>query len=216
MSKGTEISVGRFLIEYFTPLTLGEQHQGVLSDEDVAEVWLATKSEAISKVRRTKGGTKGEEEHCPETKKVEKTFWLIRPDDWVINKKTKRIIMLEFKRASDTTETYYSDMKSIAERQHTPILEGLNALAGERGWVLVVLPLGAGQRWIREKEWLESMKTFGISAEDGKRIIYRLGSLLLSEHEKLFGSYCRQVFGPPSSLMHLMGKDLSVRVSNSL
>ncbi len=39
-----------------------------------------------------------------------------RPDDWVINKKTKRIIMLEFKSDSDTVETYYSDMKLIAER----------------------------------------------------------------------------------------------------
>lgn len=216
VSKGTEISVGRFLIEYFTPVTLGEQHQGALSDEDVAEVWLAAKSEAISKVRRTKGGAKGAEAHCPDVKEVEKTFWLSRPDGWVINKKTKRIIMLEFKRASDTAETYYSDMKSRAERQHTPILEGLNALAGERGWVVEVLPLVAGQRSVREKEWLESMKTFGISAEDGKRIIYRLGSLLLSEHEKLFGSYWRQVFGPPSSLMHLLGKGLAVRASNSL
>ena len=216
VSKSTEISVGRFLIEYFTPLTLGEQHQGALSDEDVAEVWLAAKSEAISKVRRTKGGAKGAEAHCPDVKEVEKTFWLSRPDGWVINKKTKRIIMLEFKRASDTAETYYSDMKSIAERQHTPILEGLNALAGERGWVVEVLPLVAGQRSVREKEWLESMKTFGIGAEDGKRIIYRLGSLLLSEHEKLFGSYWRQVFGPPSSLMHLLGKGLAVRASNSI
>ena len=216
VSKGTEISVGRFLIEYFTPVTLGEQHQGALSDEDVAEVWLAAKSEAISKVRRTKGGAKGAEAHCPDVKEVEKTFWLSRPDGWVINKKTKRIIMLEFKRASDTAETYYSDMKSIAERQHTPILEGLNALAGERGWVVEVLPLVAGQRSVREKEWLESMKTFGIGTEDGKRIIYRLGSLLLSEHEKLFGSYWRQVFGPPSSLMHLLGKGLAVRASNSL
>jgi hypothetical protein len=59
VSKGTEISVGRFFIEYLTPLTLGEQHQGTLSDEDVTEVWLAAKSEAISKVRRTKGGAKG-------------------------------------------------------------------------------------------------------------------------------------------------------------
>jgi hypothetical protein len=174
VSKGTEISVGRFLIEYFTPVTLGEQHQGVLSDEDVVEVWLAAKKEAISKVSRTKGGAKGEEAHCPDVKEVEKTFWLSRPDDWVINKKTKRIIMFEFKRDSDTAETYYSDMKSIAERQHTPILEGLNALAGERGWVVEVLPLVAGQRSVREKVWLESMKTFGISAEDGKRIIYRL------------------------------------------
>jgi hypothetical protein len=56
VSKGTEISVGRVWIEYYTPLTLGVQHQGTLSDEDVTEVWLTAKSEAISKVRRTKGG----------------------------------------------------------------------------------------------------------------------------------------------------------------
>ena len=43
VSKGTEISVGRVLIEYFTPLTLEEQHQGALLDEDVAEVWLPEK-----------------------------------------------------------------------------------------------------------------------------------------------------------------------------
>ena len=74
MSKGTEISVGRFLIEYFTPLTLGKQHQGALSDGDVTEVWLAVKSEAIRKVRRTKGGVKGAEVHCPDEKEVETTF----------------------------------------------------------------------------------------------------------------------------------------------
>jgi hypothetical protein len=58
------------LIEYFTPLTLGEQHQGALSDGDVTEVWLAAKSEAISKVRTTKGGTKGAEAHCPDEKEL--------------------------------------------------------------------------------------------------------------------------------------------------
>jgi hypothetical protein len=46
-------------------------------------------------VRRTKGGAKGAEVHCPDEKEVEKTFWLSRLDGWVINKKTKRIIMLE-------------------------------------------------------------------------------------------------------------------------
>ncbi len=61
----------------------------------------------------------------------------------MINKKTKLIIMLAFKRTSDTVGTYYSDMKSIVERQHTPILEGLNALAVERGWVVEDLPLVA-------------------------------------------------------------------------
>ena len=74
VSKGTEISVGRFLIECFTPLTLGEQHQGTLSDEDVTGVWLTEKSEVINQVRRTKGGVKGTEVHCPDEKEVEKTF----------------------------------------------------------------------------------------------------------------------------------------------
>ena len=60
--------------------------------------------------------------------------------------------MVEFKLTSDTGETYYSDMKSIVERQHTPILEGLNALSEERGWVVEALPLVAGQRSVREKE----------------------------------------------------------------
>jgi hypothetical protein len=78
-------------------------------------------------------------------------------------------------------------MKSMVERKHTPILEGLNALAEERVCVVEVLPLVSGQHSVREKEWIGTMKKFGISAEDGKRIIYRLGSLLLSEHEKWFG-----------------------------
>ena len=88
-------------------------------------------------------------------------------------------------------------MKSIEERQYTPILEGLNTLTEDRGWVVEVLPLVVGQRSVREKEWIEAMKTFVIDVEDGKKIIYRLGSLLMSEHEKLFGGYRRQVVGPP-------------------
>ncbi len=70
----------------------------------------------------------------------------------MINKKMNRIIMFEFKSVSDTAETYYSDMKSITERQHTPILEGLNTLAGERGWVVEVLPLVVGQCSVRYED----------------------------------------------------------------
>ena len=79
VSKGTELSVGRFLIDYFTPLTLGEQHKGALSDEDVTEVWSAAKSEAISKVRKLKGGAKGAEAPNPDEEEVEKTFCSVGP-----------------------------------------------------------------------------------------------------------------------------------------
>jgi hypothetical protein len=78
----------------------------------VTEVWLAAKSEAISKVRKRQGGGNRNRRPSPDEKEVENTFWLSRPDGWVINKKTKRIIMLEFKRTADAAETYYSDKKA--------------------------------------------------------------------------------------------------------
>ena len=49
----------------------------------------------------------------------------------MINRKTKKIILLEFKRTCDTAETYFQTMWKVTEKQHTPILTGLRALAEE-------------------------------------------------------------------------------------
>ena len=129
----------------------------------------------------------------------------------MINRKTKKIMLLEFKRTSDCGESYFKDMWKVAENQHSPILTGLKALAEERGWEVAVVPLIAGQRSVREKEWLEDLRIFGIGKEDGQRIISRLGWTLLDEHEEIFGSYWRHTFGPSSSLLQLLGKGISVR-----
>jgi hypothetical protein len=70
------------------PASAGGHEQvplNMVSDEDVTEPWLAAKSEAINKVRRTKGGAKGAKAHSPDVKEVEKTFWLSRPDGWIVN-----------------------------------------------------------------------------------------------------------------------------------
>jgi hypothetical protein len=64
----------------------------------------------------------------------------------VISRKTKKIVLLEFKRTSDCGESYYEDMWKVADKQHVPILTGLRALAGERGWEVEVVPLVA-DKW---------------------------------------------------------------------
>ena len=119
----------------------------------------------------------------------------------MINRKTKKIILLEFKKTSDCGESYFKDMWKVAEKQHTPILTGLKALAEERGWEVTVVPLVAGQRSVRDTEWLEALRIFGIGKEDGQRIIGRLGRTLLDEREKLFGSYWRHTFGVSNRLL---------------
>ena len=50
VSKGTEISLGKFVSEHFTPLTLDLQ-TGVVSTEDTDEIWKAAKEEAMEKVK---------------------------------------------------------------------------------------------------------------------------------------------------------------------
>ena len=124
----------------------------------------------------------------------------------MVNKKLKKIMLLEFKRTADCGESYFKDMWKVAENQHSPILTGLKTLAEERGWEVAVVPLIAGQRSVREKEWLEALRIFGIDKVDGLRIVSRLGRNLLDEHEKLFGSYWRLTFGPQVAYYSYWGR----------
>jgi hypothetical protein len=64
----------------------------------------------------------------------------------------KKIILLEFKRTVDYSESYYRDIRRVTEQQHTPILTGLRALVVDRGWEVEVAPLITGQRSVKEKE----------------------------------------------------------------
>jgi len=50
VSKGTEISLGKFVSELFTPLTLNSQ-TGVVSTEDTVEIWETVKEEAMEKAK---------------------------------------------------------------------------------------------------------------------------------------------------------------------
>ena len=65
-------------------------------------------------------------------------------------------------------------MWKVTEQHHIPILTGLRALAVDREWEVEIIPLVVGQRSVKEKEWLESFKVFGLGKEDGKKIIHRL------------------------------------------
>ena len=49
VSKGSEISLGRFVSEHFTTLTI-DTKTGVVSDEDTVEIWEVVKEVSIEKI----------------------------------------------------------------------------------------------------------------------------------------------------------------------
>ena len=73
ISKGTEISLGRFVSEHFTPLTL-DTKTGVVSVEDTTEIWETVKEGAMEKIRRTKDRTSGGNPTVIDEGEVEKSF----------------------------------------------------------------------------------------------------------------------------------------------
>jgi hypothetical protein len=98
---------------------------GVVSTEDTDEIWKASKEEAIEKVKgRTNRQVRADSPMTDEVE-VETSFWVSRADGWVTNRKTKKVILLEFKRTSDSGESYFKDMWKVEDKQHTPILTGL-------------------------------------------------------------------------------------------
>jgi hypothetical protein len=92
--------LGKFVSEYFTPLALGSQ-TGVVSTEDTDEIWKTVKEEAMEKVKGRANRPVRDDSPMIDETEVEKSFWLSRSDGWVTNRKTKKIVLLEFKRASD-------------------------------------------------------------------------------------------------------------------
>ncbi len=130
VSKGAEISLGKFVSEYFTPLTL-DSWSSVVSTEDTDEIWKTAKEEAMEKVKGRANRQVRADTSMVDEVEVEKSFCLSRSDDWVINRKTKKIILLEFKKTSDYGESYFKNMWGVAEKQHTPIMIGLKTLAEE-------------------------------------------------------------------------------------
>ena len=73
VSKGTEISLGRFVSEHFTPLKI-DTKTGVVSDEDTSEIWEDAKEVVIEKVRRNKDRTSGGDSTVIDMEEVEKSF----------------------------------------------------------------------------------------------------------------------------------------------
>jgi hypothetical protein len=73
VSKGTEISMGRFVSEHFTSITI-DIKTGVISDEDTTEIWESVKEVAMEKVRRNKNRTSGGDSILIDEEEVEKSF----------------------------------------------------------------------------------------------------------------------------------------------
>ena len=106
--------------------------------------------------------------------------------------KTKKLIIVEFKRRSDTFDNYWLKGKLEAEAQYRDLCQGIQRSLPE-GWECIFLPIIVGTVSIGEDEWGNTMEALGIAKGAGQRIRKELMKALLEECDNILRSYQAQV-----------------------
>jgi hypothetical protein len=67
----------------------------------------------------------------------------------------KRSYVLEFKRVTDTRESYVSETQKLAETQHLDITQGLKRLFKDTQWTVEQLSFVTGHKSVSASVWLQ-------------------------------------------------------------
>ena len=118
-----------------------------------------------------------------------------RIDGVAVDRRKKRIFLLEFKRTSDATDDYRCLTEKRATAQYESITSGLQLAATQNGWEVTQLNFVAGNRSVNVEKWEENFKKLKIPKACWKQIRRRLVMTLLQEHENLFQSYWANRYG---------------------
>jgi hypothetical protein len=106
--------------------------------------------------------------------------------------KTKKLIIIEFKRRSDTMDDYWLRGKLEAEAQYRDLCKGIQ-WSLPAGWECIFVPFIAGTISVGEDEWEKSMDAIGIAKSAGRRIRKELMNTLLEECDNILRSYQAQM-----------------------
>ena len=144
--------------------------------------------------RRKEGKSQQGEDKCKEC------WWASldkqRFDGVVIDRRNKvhRLLILEFKRRSDTRAEYWQEGMREAKEQYEDLCRGIMACVRD-GWECCFVPIVAGTKSMKEEAWNEAMEKFGVAKVRWSGGRARLMRVLLEEHEKVLGSFWAQVLG---------------------
>ena len=104
------------------------------------------------------------------------------------------LLILEFKRRTDTREEYWQEGMREAKEKYKDLCRGIMVCMRD-GWECCFVPIVAGTKSMKEEAWNEAMEKLGVAKMKWSGGRARLMRVLLEEHEKVLGSFRVQVLG---------------------
>ena len=123
------------------------QHHRAPDDSSVLILDTSNTTDLIDRLRFSSLILEGDKIHRCSTQELRTSvsaFLDLRPDGYAVHKKSKRLAILEFTRAMDSSEDW--ELKKDAEKWNrcAPVLEFFNSLPDRQGWSLLQFNFTAG------------------------------------------------------------------------
>ena len=115
-----------------------------------------------------------------------------RPDGLAISRKTKTLIIIEYKRRSDTWPDYKQRGEKAANKQYEKVRKALEEKGADTGWTVQQVNLVMGTRSIEVSSWNTNMAVFGIDKAQADKMRGKDMKRLLAEHDFVLQSYWAQ------------------------
>jgi DNA-directed RNA polymerase beta subunit len=148
-------------------------------------------------------------------------FLDLRPDGYAVHKKSKRLAILEFTRAMDSSDDWELQKDAEKRKRYAPVLEFFNSLPDRQGWSLIQFNFTVGVRGSISTEdrtdplsFMSTLKALGISSQVNlEKIRKRVAKRTFEAHELMLRSYYAVKFSSSTSVdfSRLLGNSFAIQ-----
>ena len=148
-------------------------------------------------------------------------FLDLRPDGYAVHKKSKRLAILEFTRAMDSSDDWELQKDAEKRKRYAPVLEFFNSLPDRQGWSLIQFNFTVGVRGSISTEdrtdplsFVSTLKALGISSQANlEKIRKRVAKRTFEAHDLMLRSYYAVKFSSSTSvdLSRLLGNSFALQ-----
>ncbi len=89
---------------------------------------------------------------------------ITHPDGYAVHQKSKRLAILEFTRAMDSSDDWELQKDGEKRKRYAPVLEFFNSLPDRQGWSLIQFNITVGDR-TDPLSFVSTLKALGISSQ---------------------------------------------------
>jgi hypothetical protein len=148
-------------------------------------------------------------------------FLDLRPDGYAVHKKSKRLAILEFTRAMDSSDDWELQKDAEKRKRYAPVLEFFNSPPDRQGWSLLQFNFTVGVRGSISTEdrtdplsFVSTLKALGISSRVNlEKIRKRVAKRTFEAHDLMHHSYYAVKFSSSSSVdfSRLLGNSFALQ-----